>query len=191
MNRVLVLLSLSCMMAGDPQGIVAQELDEAVLKAAEAETLLSLPEPPFGYALAKHPIVVAGQLAVIQVQLTKEDAVSKVLIGIEPRDMSELAKRKAAAKAYVNAFGDGLTGAGLKSVTHSVPDMEKLDFKTPVDMEFVFSNDAGEKIHCFKRIFFIKKGYDISVIATNENELKKLTEWAKKVRPAQALPRQN
>jgi hypothetical protein len=161
----------------------AQELDDAAIVRASMETLLSMPEPPLGYAVTKHPLIGGDQLLGFQVQVMKEDAVSKVLIKVETRDLSDRGFRVAACKGYVNGFASGLKDAGFKITAHKVPDIEKSDFKTPVVVDLTFANDEGTTILVNKRMFFTTKGFDITVLATDENDLKLLTDWAAQIGP--------
>jgi hypothetical protein len=168
--------------------IYGQALDDAAIQRASTETLLSMPEPPLGYAVTKHPLVAGDQLLGFQVQVMKEDAVSKVLIKVETRDLSDRGFRVAACKGYVDGFASELRGAGFKITAHKLPDIEKADFKTPVVVDLTFANDEGTTILFNKRMFFTTKGYDVTVLATDENDLKVLTDWATQVRPASPRP---
>ena len=168
--------------------IYGQAPDDAAILRASTETLLSMPEPPLGYAVTKHPLAAGEQLVGFQVQLMKEDAVSKVLIKVETRDLSDRGFRVAACKGYVNGFASGLRGAGYNITAHKLPDIENADFKTPVVVDLTFANDEGATILVNKRMFFTTKGYDVTVIATDENDLKMLTDWATQVQPAVRRP---
>ena len=158
------------------------------IQLASTETLLSMPEPPLGYAATKHPLVAQEQLLGFQVQVMMEDSVSKVLIKVETRDLSDRGFRVAACKGYVNGFASGLKEAGFKLVSHNLPDIEKVDFKTPVVVDLVFANDEGTKILVNKRMFFTNKGYDVTVVAADEEDLKLLTAWAAQISPAPPGP---
>jgi len=58
------------------------------------------------------------------------------------------------------------------------------DFKTPIIVDLTFVDDEDNKILVKKRIFFSTVGYDVSVIATNEGDLRLLSDWAARIRPA-------
>jgi hypothetical protein len=147
-----------------------------------------MPEPPLGYAITKTPLVAGDQLLGFQVQVMMEDAVSKVLIKVETRDLSDRGFRVAACKGYVNSFASELRNAGFKITAHKLPDIENADFKTPLVVDLKFANDEGATILVNKRIFFTTKGYDVTVIATDANDLKVLTDWAAQIRPASRRP---
>ncbi len=161
-----------------------QALDEASIIRASQETLLSMPEPPLGYTVSKHPIAADGKLVGFQVQIMKEDAVSKVLIKVETRDLSDRAVRRGACKGYVNGFASGLKEAGFKITDQKIPDIAKFDFKTPVVVDLTFANDEGTTLLVKKRMFFTAKGYDVTVIAMTDGELQLLDKWAAQIRPA-------
>lgn len=163
----------------------AQGLVDKTVERAAAETLLSMPEPPLGYAVSKHPLVADNKLLGFQVLVIKEGAVSKVVIKVETsRDLSGRGHRVAACKGYFNGFASELNKAGFKMTAHKVPDVEKSNFKTPVVFDLTFTNDEGANILVNKRMFFTTKGYDVSVIAGDENDLKLLTHWAAQIQPA-------
>lgn len=161
-----------------------QALDDASILRASQETLLSMPEPPLGYAVSKHPITIDGQLVGFQVQAMKEDAVRKVLARIEYRDLSERGARVAACKGYVNGFVSGLKDSGFNLTGHKIPDIEKHDFTTPVVVDLTFANDEGVTVYAKKRMFFTSKGYDVTIIATDDTNLRLLSDWAEGIRPA-------
>lgn len=163
-----------------------QALDPAVVELASSETLLVMPEPPIGYAASKHALMVGERLAGFRVLVTKEGVVSKVLINIETRDLSVREARVAAYKGYVNGFAKGLEEQGFKATKRELPDFEKSDFKTPLEVDATFANAEGTTIHVKKRIFFTTKGYDLTVIAENERDLKLLADWSAQIQPAPA-----
>ncbi len=163
-----------------------QALNDAAIQRASTETLLSMPEPPLGYAVSKQPLIANGQLLGFQVQVMKEDAISKVLVKVELRDLSDRRFRVAACKGYVNGFASGLKEAGFKITSSKLPDIQKADFKKPLLVELTFANDEGTTILVNKRMFFTTKGYDVTVIATGSEDLKLLTDWAAQIRAAPA-----
>ena len=189
MNR-LALVALSLLFAFPLSAVLyAQELDAKALERAEAEPLLSMPEPPLGYVVTKHPVVADGKVLGFQVQAVKEGTVSKVLIKIETRDLSQRGPRLAACKGYVNGFASGLKEAGFQITSFKAPDVEKSTFKKPIVVDLTCTNDQGTTLLVRKRIFFTTKGYDVTVVATDEDEFKSLTQWAARIEPAQSRKR--
>jgi hypothetical protein len=163
---------------------LGQAVDDNAIQRAATETLLAMPEPPLGYAVNKLPIVVNDQLTGFKVQVVQEDAVSKVFIMVDLRDLSDRDTRVTACKAYANATADILLENGFKITSRQAPDIEKADFKTPIVVDLSFANDEGATIFVSKRMFFTKRGYDVTVIATDSDDLKMLTNWATKISPA-------
>ena len=94
-----------------------------------------------------------------------------VLIKVEIRDLSKRGFRVAACKGYINGFATSLKEAGYKITAHKAPDIEKSDFKTPVVVDLTFANDEGTIILVKKTMFFTTKGYDVTVLATDEHRL--------------------
>ena len=171
------------MFLGSDVAAVAEALDDTIARASK-DTLLSMPEPPLGYSVTKHPSLAGKKLLGFQVQAVKEGTLSKVVIKIELRDLSDRKARVAASKGYVNGFAAGLRAAGYKITAKKIPDLEKSDFKTPIIVDLTFVDDEDNKILVKKRIFFSTVGYDVSVIATNEGDLRLLSDWAARIRPA-------
>lgn len=163
----------------------AQTLTDAII-AADGEAYLSLPEPPVGMSLIKTPLTVDDRLLGFQLVLSQEELISKVMIKIELTDRSKENARTAAFKGYVNGMVDGLKQSGLTIDPSSVPDFTTLDLKKPIDLDLVFTNKEGGKLFVWKRIFFTSKGFDISVIAVNKDDVDRLSAWAKKIRPVVA-----
>jgi hypothetical protein len=165
-----------------------QSVDDAAIELASKESLLLMPEPPLDYSVSKQPLIVADKLWGFQVQVMKEDAISKVLVKVEARDLSDRPRRVAACKAYVNSFATELSQAGFKLTSSKLPDIEKSDFKSPIVVELKFADNEGTIIVARKRMFFTTKGYDVTILATDNDDLKLLTEWASQIRPAAAQP---
>jgi hypothetical protein len=161
-----------------------QAPDRATSPHNSTEALLSMPEPPVGYVVTNQPITIEEKIVGFQVLVMKEGAVSKVMITIETKDRSDRGVRVAVCKGYINGFVSGLAKQGVKLTTKEIPDIEKSDFKTPVVVDLTFANAEGTFIHVRKRMFFTTKGYDVTVIATDENELKMLSNWAGHIQPA-------
>ena len=111
---------------------------------------------------------------------------SRVVITIELLDRSADDARLAACKGYVNGFAGGMQEEGWTLDKSTVPDVSTLNVKKPIDLDLVFTNTKGEKLLVWKRMFFTSKGFDINVVALNEADLEKLSNWAKKVRPVVA-----
>jgi len=53
-------------------------------------------------------------------------------------------------------------------------------------VDLTFANTEGTTIHVKKWMFFTTKGYDVTVFATDEVDLKLLTDWAAQIQPVSA-----
>ncbi len=178
-------LLLSFVLTTTALGQVAE--DDPIAKAAE-ETLLSMPEPPLGYSVTKHAIIAGEELLGFQVLVTKEGAVSKVLVKIELRDLSDRRFRVTACKGYVNGLASSLKEAGFNVAASKLPDIQESDFKAPVVVDLTFANGEGATILVRKWMFFTDKGYDVTVLAADEDALQLLSEWSAKIQPASGSP---
>lgn len=175
-------MSLFLLALGFASTTLGQEPDKVLEKAGQ-ETLLIMTDPPLGYAIVKHPLMVQGKLAAFQIQMMKEGSINKVLVNVAYGDFADRAARQAAYKAYINGFVKGLASEGLKVAASKLPELEKSDLRTPLIAELIFADDKGKKIFVQKRIFFATKAYDVSAIADDAAEMKMLSAWASKVRP--------
>ena len=130
--------------------------DDVIRKAAQ-EQLVTMPEPPLGYSVTKHPLVAGEKLIGFQIQAIKEESVDKVLIKVELREIKVKEARSAATKAYINGLASGLVKAGLKVTNQKLPDFSKHDFTKPIVAEVQFESDELD-IYMHKRIFFTPRG---------------------------------
>ncbi|MCA9266843.1 MAG: hypothetical protein KDA41_00155 [Planctomycetales bacterium] len=164
--------------------LCGQGLDVGAAGLEWGEALLSMPEPPLGYTVSKDPLLSDDRVVGYQVKLTKKDSASKVIVEISLADLSERRARVAVCKGCVGSLAAGLQSAGFRMTTDKMPDMDNVDFDKPVVVELTFDDDNGKKIRVHKRLFFTSKGYDVSVLATDEADFRPLVEWAARIRPA-------
>ena len=140
-----------------------------------------MPEPPLGFTVSKHPVVVDGKLLGFQVQLLKEDSITKAIIKVELTDRSERATRVAACKGYVNGLATELKASGFKLTDKKLPDIETSDFAEPIVVDMTFEDAANTKVFVKKRMFFTNKGYDITLMSEDLSELQLLADWSTQV----------
>ena len=176
---VLPLLPLVVLCIAESQTFADPDVNEA-----PSEILLTMPEPPTGYAVSKHPLMLNDKLLGFQVQAMKEGAVSKVVIKIDLTDRSARPARFAACKAYVNGMASGLKQAGFNIKSRKLPDIAKADFRAPVIANITYANEDGAEFRVRHHVFFSDKGYDVQVVATDDESFQLLWEWAKQIRAA-------
>ncbi len=161
---------------------------EQVIQASR-QPLVTMHEPPLGFIVAKQPLILEGELIGFQVQVLSEEAVDKVAVNVELRDLSEHPHRVAATKAYVNATVDELKSHGFTpQPLDSPPDVESHNFDTPFVIDIKLVDEAGITLLIRKRIFFTDKGYNMTIISSKEQGLEQLDDWAKSIKPANPQP---
>ena len=149
--------------------------------------LLMMPEPPIGYTLSTHSIDADGHRLGTEIQLLKPNAVSRVVITVETgSERPGRPERVAGLKGYVNGAVANLKKTGLELVTKEMPDAEKLDYDSPIQIDLQFKNPQKATFYLRHFIFFTKFGFNVQILATDEKDLTTLSEWAKQVRPATA-----
>jgi hypothetical protein len=175
-SLVLVLLST----------LVASGLLMPVTAQAEAEVLLSMPEPPDGYMVLKQPMVSDGKHLGQTVMVVKEDSPARVVISVETSfDRSTKPARVAATKGYVNGTAGTLKKMGMERVDTQLPDLEQADFTTPLQIDMTFAQADGTKLYIRQLIFFTKHGYNIQIGAANPQDVESLANWAERIKPAE------
>lgn len=138
---------------------------------------------PDGYQAAAQELKDGGKTVGNLIIVSDPKKVSKVVVQTELRDLSAVAARRAATKAYVNTLASTLAGAGFKLVKKDIPDIGKASFDKPISVDLEFANAAGKKLWTFQSIFFTDKGFDVQVIADSADALAGLKDWAKTVKP--------
>ena len=153
-----------------------------------SEVLLSMPEPPEGYAVSKFPLELEGKIVGYHVQVISEDVFSKVVVQIETAsDRTSHEQRVAGLKGYVNGLANGLKDAGFKLTDNTVPNVKTANLDELQTIEMQFADDQSGKLFVRQFIFFTDKGYNVQVLAMDEEELDRLTRWARHIRAAEAL----
>jgi hypothetical protein len=161
-----------------------------VLVGAAAAQEVSLPLPdlvvgeklPKGYSAKAQDLKSGDKILGKLIVVTKPNQVSKVLVRVELRDLSGLAIRRAATKAYVNGFASSLGDAGYSVIEMSIPDIAKENFEKPVSVGLVFANKDGKKLWTHQEIFFTDKGFAVQVIADDANTFAALKKWANTIK---------
>jgi hypothetical protein len=182
-DQVYGLVLLLCVTA--PSGALSQTLGSKFSADRLSEVSLSMPEPPIGYVVTKQAIESNGNVQGFIVAVVKEGSQANVVVTVEAGfDRSPRAARVAALKAYVNATAVSFHKAGFELVTKDLPDVEKLDYDKPIQIDLEFANADKKRVLTRQFIFFTKKGYLVQIAAPNEKDLEALSEWARHIRPA-------
>ncbi len=165
--------------------------EETVAKktVAEQAVLLSMPEPPEGYAVTKQPIEADGKPVGYRILVLPEGAGSNVVITVETSiDRSTKPARIAATKGYINGLFKALKEGGFNPVKDAIPDPEQTDFAETLQADATFANSAGVTLHTRQLIFFTKHGFSIQMASKEMQDIESLTKWAKHIKPAVLAP---
>ena len=144
---------------------------------------LVFPSLPDGYRKARQQMVFDGEEIGFATTVSAENQVSKVSAKVflnKDVDFSKREYRQAAFKGYVNGFVDSLKEAGYKTNRVEAPNLPESDIiSETVEAEFV--NDKNESLWVHKRVFFDSRGFDITVVADNEDSFAQLKAWSAKI----------
>lgn len=166
-----------------PSVLCAQQTDET-----SSDVLLSLPEPPPGFAITTQPLRMDNRQVGIQVQVTKPQSGSKVFATVETGvDRSAQSARVEATKGYVNGLAEGLKNTGLEMTESNLPDIDSASFDKPLQVDMTFGTQDMQ-LYVRQFIFFTDKGYNVQIITADQEDLQMLTNWAKHIQPAEAVP---
>lgn len=147
------------------------------------DPLVFLPEPPVGFQIMSQKIEAPGGSQAVVIIMGREEPGCAVSITIETEyDRSSRPARVAATKGYINGSVEQLTKAGFKLQKNSLPNLDRSDFKLPLECEFVYSNENGGQMNVYQKIVFTDKGYNMQVAAIDVKDLAALKKWIKHVR---------
>jgi hypothetical protein len=154
---------------------------------AMGQSLLLMPEPLDGYVISKAAVGSVEEPQGYLITAEREGVVDKVQIVVELRDVKDVRARVAAAKGYVNGFSTSLTEAGLEVTDKDIPEITTRSVRQKIVANVNFAQPDGSKILTRHHIFFDTYGYNARVIATSEESMKTLSDWAKQIRPAEPV----
>lgn len=170
-----VLTLISCLVAAAPP-------PDTSGSKPNPETLVKFDPLPPGYAAELKEVRDGDKLLGHRLFVTKEGAVSKVVIGIEDREIASRAARVAATKGYVNGTAQAMGSAGAKLLRKSIPDLDQADFKERFVVDLVYEKPGGGELLIQLQIFFGKAGYHIQIVGDNPDDFDALVKWARSVK---------
>ena len=177
-SAVLVVLSIALCVADLAK---AQQPPES----HPTEIVLSMPEPPEGFVVSKYPLELEGKVVGYHVQVISEESFSKIVVQIETGyDRTPRAARVAALKGYVNGLANGFKDAGYRITGNKVPDLKQANFDEPQTVEMQFRDENDDRLLVRQLIFFTDKGFNVQILARNQSELDRLSDWARHIKPA-------
>ena len=154
------------------------------LQAAE-QMLLTMPEPPVGMTVSKAPLTLDDEIIGYHVQVADEEGVSKVIVQIETiQDRTGQEARVDGLKSYVNGLANGLKNAGFKLESNEVPNLKTANFDRQLQVNMQFAKEDQTRLFVRQFIYFNDKGYNVQVLAADQEELEQLSDWAQHIRPA-------
>ena len=180
-NLVAVLSILASLFATPCHSQVAEI--KPVTGTVVASSHLVFPPLPDGYRKTRQQMVFGGEKVGVATTVSADHKVSKVLAKVflnRDVDFSKREYRAAAFKGYVNGFVDSLKEAGYKTNRLKAPSLPESDIiSETVEVEFV--NDEEDTLWVHKRVFFDSRGFDITVVADNEDSFAELKAWSAKI----------
>jgi putative ribosome biogenesis GTPase RsgA len=148
------------------------------------ENLITAAALPADYQISREVFLNGEKIVGDKLMLTRDEAVSKVIVQIENRKLATRHERAAAAKDYVLGVMQSFHEAGLKAVEKQLPELEKNDFKKRTLADFIYKRPAdGSRLFVQLQVFFTDRGYTVLVISDNEQDHAHLTHWARSVLP--------
>jgi hypothetical protein len=153
-------------------------------KPVTIENLVTAQPVPEGYAVTRAELKNGETLLGHQLLITKEGVVSKVMVTVEERKLPDKAHKITALKGYINGTAKSFAEAGLQLIKKGIPDIEKVDVNQRTQCTLTYKTAEGSNIFIQMQILFTDIGYNIVVIADNEDDFKALTKWAETIEPA-------
>jgi len=148
------------------------------------EHLITAAPLPADYEVSREVFLNGEKIVGDKLMLTREGAVSKVIVQIENRKLATRDEKAAAAKDYVLGVMQSFHEAGLKAVEKKLPELEKNDFKQRSLADFIYKRpENGRRLYVQMQVFFTNRGYIVLVVSDNEQDHALLTHWARSVLP--------
>jgi len=147
------------------------------------DNLITSAPLPENYEIARRDIKEGDKLLGHKLTLTKEGAVSKVIVSVDRRRIATRAEMVRAADTYIYGIVQSFRAAGLKPVAREIPEIDEHDFKKRLIVKLVYNDPAdGSRLLVQIQIFFADRGHTVLVVSDNEEEHAMLTGWAGSVR---------
>jgi hypothetical protein len=152
-------------------------------KPVTIENLVTAQPVPEGYAASLNELKDGETLLGHRLVFTKEGAVSKVMVSVEERKLPDKGHKVTALKGYINGTAKSLAAAGLKLVKKDIPDIEKVDVNKRTKCSLTYKTGEGGDIFVQLQILFTDVGYNIMVIADNEDDYTALAKRPETIQP--------
>jgi hypothetical protein len=152
-------------------------------KPVTIENLVTAQPVPEGYSPSLNELKDGETLLGHRLVFSKEGAVSKVMVSVEKRKLPDKDHKVTALKGYINGTAKSLAAAGLKLVKKDIPDIEKVNVNKRTRCSLTYKTAEGGDIFVQMQILFTDVGYNIMVVADNEDDYKALTKWAETIQP--------
>jgi hypothetical protein len=157
--------------------------DQPAAKRINVENLITAAPLPDGYEIERRDIKEGDKLLGHKLTLTKDGAVSKVIVSIDRQKIATREEKVTAAKTYIYGIIQSFRAAGLKPVEKEIPEIDDHDFKKRVTANLVYKDPAnGSRFMVQIQIFFSDLGHTVLVVSDNEEDHAVLTKWARSVR---------
>jgi hypothetical protein len=185
-GRVIVLLTMAFFLwqpSAHAQSRSASP-EKPLARRITIEHLITAAPLPADYQVSREVFLNGEKIVGDKLMLTRDEAVSKVIVQIENRKLATRDERAAAAKDYVLGVMQSFHQAGLRAVEKKLPELEKNEFKKQTLADFIYKRPAdGGRLFVQLQVFFTDRGYTVLVISDNEQDHALLTHWARSVLP--------
>jgi hypothetical protein len=185
-GRMIVLLTMALFMW---QPLVHAQSRNSSLEKPRAqritiENLITAAPLPADYQVSREVFLNGEKIVGDKLMLTRDKAVSKVIVQIENRKLATRGEKAAAAKDCVLGIMQSFHEAGLRAVEKQLPELEKNDFKKRTFADFIYERPRdGSQLYVQMQVFFTDHGYTVLVVSDNEHDHALLTHWARSVLP--------
>ena len=149
----------------------------------DLEGVVMAPPLPDGYQATRMPIQVGDQVLGERVVVTKGEALSKVIVLVENRELPDDDYKVTAFKAYLNGNAQMFMEAGYRVVEQKLPDPDSVDPSQGIKAYLTFENAEGAKVYMDVYGFFTNVGHCVIVVADNTEDWATLRQWGFSVVP--------
>jgi hypothetical protein len=161
----------------------AQKTKPATTEPVTIEKLVTAQPVPEGYTTSRNELKDGEKLLGRRLVFSKEGAVSKVMVSVENRKLPDKDHKVTALKGYINGTAKSLAAAGLELVKKDIPDIAKVNVDKRTKCSLAYKNAEGGDFFVQMQILFTDVGYNIMVVADNEEDYKALAKWAETIEP--------
>jgi len=160
----------------------ADSMDRPASNRITIENLITAAPLPEDFWISRENFLDGDRVVGHKLLLTRERAVSKVIVQIQKRRIATREEKAGAAKASVIAITESFHEAGLKVIEKKLPDLGKSDFKKRMFMDFIYEKPRdGSRLYVQMQIFFTDQAHTVVVISESREVHDRLTRWARSV----------